>query len=224
MGPRWSDKERARYGLTSLVDYDNVLAQVGLSNSDVDHVVISHMHFDHIGGAVIERNGKLVPTFPKAVYHVQKGEWELAHHVNARGKASYRPDDFLPLKEHGQLDFMDGKTEIVPGVVVHVTGGHTSHHQIVAFESKGQKGIYFADILPTKSHISPPWVMGYDHFPLDTCDAKSKWLVQAAAEKWLVVFDHELEVPWGHISQGDNGKFDWAPLPADTLSAARSLV
>ncbi len=212
MGNRWSDREKERYEVESLLDPATMLSGAGLSNDDVDAVVISHLHFDHAGGATRQLDGKLVPTFPRARYFVQRGEWEFAHNANARARASYRPDDFEPLKEHGVLHLIDGDTEVVPGVHVHVTGGHTSHHQVVTFQSQGKTGIYFADILPTSSHVQPPWVMGYDHFPLTTCDVKSKWLAQAAREQWLVVFDHEPAVPWGHINLEPDGKFRFRAL------------
>lgn len=212
MGDRWSEKDKQRYEINSKVESSRVLAAAGLSNDDVDAVIISHLHFDHAGGATRMVDGKLQPTFPRAKYYVQQGEWNLAHHANARAKGSYRADDFVPLKEHGVLQIIDGDTEIVPGVWARVTGGHTSHHQVVTFESEGKKGVYFADIIPTKSHLPPPWVMGYDHFPLASCDIKSQWLTQAAAESWLVVFDHEMQVPWGYVKQTAEGKFDWLPL------------
>jgi len=103
---------------------------------------------------------------------------------------------------------------------VKVTGGHTSHHQVVYWESAGEKGVYFADIIPTKSHVTPPWVMGYDHFPLASCDIKSEWLSKAAAENWLVVFDHEPGIPWGKVSLSDKGRFDFATLDASSLEFA----
>lgn len=219
MGTRWDKKEAARYEVETLVDSANVLKPIGLTNEDVDAVVISHLHFDHAGGACRLSDGKLVPTFPNAKYYVQKGELDLANNVNARGKGSYRKDDFLPLIEHGVMSIIDGDTEIVPGVWAKVTGGHTSHHQVIYFQSEGNQGVYFADIIPTKSHLSPPWVMGYDHFPLDSCDVKSKWLTKAAKEKWLVVFDHEVGVPWGHVSLDEKGKFDFQALPATSLES-----
>lgn len=224
MGSRWSDRERQRYEVVPLVNHENCLESIGKSHNDVDAVIISHLHFDHAGGATIERDGKIVPAFPKAKYFVQKGEWDFAHNANSRAKASYRSDDFEPLLTHDVLELVDGHKEILPGVHVQVTGGHTSHHQVVTFESGGQKGVYFADIIPTASHLSPPWVMGYDHFPLTSCDVKTEYLTKAAEENWLVVFDHEVNVPWGHVTMSSPAKFEWRPLPADTLQSLQALV
>lgn len=216
MGNRWSDKERERFELRSLVDSANALKEVGLKNEDIDYVIISHLHFDHVGGAVLNVGGALCPAFPNARHIIQRGEWEAAHKANARARASYREDDFEPLAKAGLVDFVDGNCEILPGIEVKVSGGHTSHHQIVCFKSQGQTGVYFADIVPTRAHIQPPWVMGYDHFPLASCDVKSEYLSRAAREKWLVVFDHEIETPWGHVLLRDDGKFDWQSLDSST--------
>ena len=225
MGSRWTAKEIERYGLVPLVDDKEPLAPIEVKSEEIDAVIISHLHFDHAGGATCIRDGNLVPTFPNARYYVQKGEWEFAHKANSRARASYRADDFEPLYTAAQVVLMDGDGEVVPGVRVHRTGGHTSHHQIVSFESEGQKGAFFADIIPTKCHIPPPWVMGYDHFPLHSCDIKSDWLAKASAEQWLIVFDHEPGVPWGYVT-GENGKFEFEPLPEETLKyrAAMSAI
>ncbi len=217
MGDRWTEQEMQRYGHEPLTKTERVLESVGLKNEDVDAVIISHLHFDHVGGAVRKIDGKLVPTFPNAKYYIQKGEWEFSYKANARAKASYRPDDYEPLEAAGQVVLVDGDREVMPGVFVRVTGGHTSHHQVVYFESQGEKGVYFADIVPTKSHIQPAWVMGYDHFPLASYDIKSDWLGRAARENWLVVFDHEPGVPWGRLSINEKKRFEFQALSEDTL-------
>lgn len=216
MGDRWSDKERERYGLETLVNPEHALDQVGLKPQDIDFVIISHLHFDHAGGATISKDGSIVPTYPNAKYVVQRGEWDFAFKANARAKASYRPDDFVPLETHKQLLLVDGDYEVTPGVSVRLTGGHTSHHQVVCFESAGQKGVYFADIMPTRSHLSPPWVMGYDHYPLVSCDVKTEFLARAAAEDWLVVFDHEPGIPWGKVKVEGN-RFEFTAEAEETL-------
>lgn len=217
MGDRWTEQEMQRYGHEPLTKTERMLADVGLKNDDVDAVIISHLHFDHAGGAVRKVDGKLVPTFQNAKYYIQKGEWDFSYKANARAKASYRPDDYEPLEAAGQVVLVDGDHEVLPGVFVKVTGGHTSHHQVVYFESQGEKGVYFADIVPTKSHIQPAWVMGYDHFPLESCDIKSDWLGRAARENWLVVFDHEPGVPWGRLSINEKKRFEFQALSEDTL-------
>jgi glyoxylase-like metal-dependent hydrolase (beta-lactamase superfamily II) len=222
MGHRWDEKEKERYALEPLGEGSEPLKSVGLKARDIDAVIISHLHFDHAGGATYLKDGKIIPTFPKAKYYSQRGEWEFAHQANARARASYRPDDFEPLQQHGQLTLIDGDTEIVQGIWAKLTGGHTSHHQIVYFESEGQKGVFFADIMPTRSHVSPPWVMGYDHYPLHSCDLKSEWLAKAAKEKWLVVFDHEPGVPWGHITLDESKKYVFEPLAEESLRPTRT--
>ncbi|HEY9772425.1 MAG TPA: MBL fold metallo-hydrolase [Planktothrix sp.] len=216
MGDRWAEKDRERYEVRTFLTPEQVVTPLGLKPEDIDVVIISHLHFDHVGGAVRSIGGKLVPTYPRAKYYIQRGEWEFAYKANARAKASYRPDDFEPLKEHGVLELIDGDTEIVSGVWARVTGGHTSHHQIITFESQGQSGVYFADIMPMLPHLSPPWVMGYDHFPLDSCDVKHKWLSRAVEENWLIVFDHETGVPWGHVRISKD-RFEFVPLAESSL-------
>ena len=216
MGERWPERDRARYEINTLVSSEALLGELKLSYDDIDAVIISHLHFDHAGNATKLRDGKLVPTFPRAKYYIQRGEWEFAHNANARARASYRSEDFDPLQEHGVLQLIDGDTEVVPGVRACVTGGHTSHHQVVTFESRGNKGVYFADIIPTISHLPPPWVMGYDHYPLASCDRKQEWLSRAANENWLVVFDHEMSVPWGHVKLNEK-RFEFLPLAQETL-------
>jgi glyoxylase-like metal-dependent hydrolase (beta-lactamase superfamily II) len=224
MGDRWDERDRDRYELQSKVDSSNVLKDVGLTNDDVTIVIISHLHFDHAGGATRLVNGKVVPTFPKAKYYAQKGELEFAHNANARARASYRADDYEPLISAGQMHLIDGDTEIVPGIWARVSGGHTSHHQVIYFESGGEKGVYFADLIPTKSHVTPPWVMGYDHFPLESCEVKSKWLAEAVKDNWLVVFDHETGVPWGRVCVNEAKKFEFTALAEESLNYRKAVV
>ncbi|PWT96428.1 MAG: MBL fold metallo-hydrolase [Candidatus Melainabacteria bacterium] len=218
MGIRWSEKEKERYALKPLIDGEAPLRSLGLSNEDIDFVIISHLHFDHCGGAVRLENGSLVPTYPKAKYYIQKGEWDLAHNANPRAKGSYRLDDFEPLAKAGCLTLIEGDSQVVPGVAVKVSGGHTGHHQVVTFSSGGERGVYFADIVPTRFHLPPPWVMGYDHFPLASCQIKSVLLETAHEEGWLVVFDHEMGVPWGRLRAAADKRFEFLALPEETLS------
>ncbi len=217
MGPRWTTAESQRYQIKTLVNWENILAPIGLTHSDIDAVIISHLHFDHMGGAVSLIDNELKPSFPNAKYFIQAGEWQDAHSPNARAKASYRLDDFEPIKQYGLLELVNGECEIYPGIKLHLTGGHTKSHQVISFTSQGSTGIYLADIMPTANHVNPAWVMGYDHYPLTSCDYKNEILNKASQHNYLVVFDHEINTPWGHISLNDQKRFEFKPLDKSSL-------
>ena len=132
-------------------------------------------YFKLDGGAVeLHENGDLIPAFPNAKYFIQQKEWDFAVSSNERAKASYIPENFLPLEEHGHMVFLNGDQEILPGIYGEVTGGHTPHHQVIHLESEGKKACYIGDIIPTASHIKLPYIMGYDTNPLDTLASKKR--------------------------------------------------
>ena len=183
------------------------LAKEGLNPEDINYVVLSHLHFDHAGGATVRKNGELVPTYPNATYIVQEGMWHEAQEPNPRTKGSYMPDDFLPLQKSGHLKLIPGEYEITQGVRCVPTGGHVKHHQVLKFESKGQKGIYWADLLPTTAHIKPAWVMGYDLFPHEVAALKQKMLADAMREGWVNVFEHDPNIAMARILDDHKGGF-----------------
>ena len=156
-----------------------------------------------------------MPSFPCAKYVIQELEWYDATHPNERTRTSYIPDTFIPLKESGNLELIKGDVELLPGIRVHLTGGHTRGHQVVLLESNGERGstskcIYFADLIPTVSHIRVPYVMGYDLYPLETITEKKELLEIASAERWLVIFEHEPKIGIGYLDKKD-GKLVFVP-------------
>ena len=186
-----------RNGRTMLED---ALAEAGFSPDDVRIVISSHLHFDHAGGNTYrDAAGVVRPTFPKARYVIQRGEFEYATHTNERTAASYFPHNFVPVREAGLIDFADGEKEIVPGVRVIPTPGHVPFHQGVLIESEGERAFYLADLVPTQAHLPLPWIMGYDVEPLVTLETKRRILARAVAEGWLVVFEHDAGTPWGTV-------------------------
>ena len=179
---------------------EDAIREAGHSPADVGIVVSTHLHFDHAGGNTLrEPDGRIRPAFPGARYYVQKGEWEFAHIQNERIRASYMPDNYEPVQASGSWRFLEGPAEIVPGVEVIPTPGHTPHHQSVLIRSQGETACFLADLVPTTAHLPLPWIMGYDVEPLVTLETKREILARAAEEDWLLVFEHDPVVPWGRL-------------------------
>jgi glyoxylase-like metal-dependent hydrolase (beta-lactamase superfamily II) len=176
----------------------------GFSPEDVDVMIDSHLHFDHAGGNTFrDADGQIRLSFPNATYFAQRGEFEYAHFRNERTQASYIPHNFDPVQEAGRLELIDGEREIVPGVSVLRTPGHTPHHQSVLLSSEGQHACFLADLVPTSAHLPLPWIMGYDVEPLVTLESKRALLERARAEDWLLVFEHDPFVGWGRLAFED---------------------
>lgn len=168
------------------------LKHYGLTFNDINSVILTHLHFDHAGGATTLRNGKLVPTFPNAKYYLQNQNFETASKPNVREKASYFPANFQPLLEAKVLTLLEGATEnLLPGVSVMLSHGHTQGQQIVKVSDGQNTLLYCGDVVPTSSHVRIPWLMGYDLNPLLLMEEKSKYLGPAADEKWHLYFEHD---------------------------------
>jgi glyoxylase-like metal-dependent hydrolase (beta-lactamase superfamily II) len=165
----------------------------------VDVVVNTHLHFDHAGGNTRSVEGKVVPTFPKARYVVQLGEWEDATRPNERNRASYLEHNFVPVAEARQLDTVQGQAEVAPGVHVVPVGGHTAYHQMVIVEGGRQTLVIPTDLVPTASHLPLPYIMGYDLFPVGTLEAKRRVLKDAAERGSTLLFYHDANTPLGKI-------------------------
>lgn len=176
------------------------LAHLGVKPDDVNIVIDTHLHFDHAGGnTYLDDAGELRFTFPKAQYIVQRGEYEMATHTNERTAASYFERNYVPINEAGKFDLVEGVKEIVKGVTVMPTPGHTPHHQSVLLESGNERALFLGDVIPTHTHLPLPWIMGYDVEPLVTLESKRRLLHQAEAEAWTLIFEHDATVAWGQV-------------------------
>ena len=190
-------------GRTSLEDG---LAQIGVTPADISIVINTHLHFDHAGGnTYIDEAGNVEPSFPKARYIVKRGEYDYAMHPNERTAASYFERNFLPVVRDSKFEFVVREKEIVKGIRVVPTPGHTPFHQSVLIESEGERAFFLADMLPTAAHLPLPWIMGYDVEPLVTLETKRRILRQAEEEEWLLIFEHDAVVPWGRIEHDGKG-------------------
>ncbi|MGI9189575.1 MAG: MBL fold metallo-hydrolase [Longimicrobiaceae bacterium] len=180
------------------------IAAAGFAADDVDRVIDTHLHFDHAGGNTFrDEEGEVRLAFPRARYTVQRGEWEYAHWKNERIQASYLPHNFDPVEEAGRWDLVEGEAEILPGISVFPSPGHTPHHQSVLLRSEGETACFIGDLIPTMAHLPLPWIMGYDVEPLVTLASKRDFLRRAVDGDWLLVSVHDPDTPWGDAVQGE---------------------
>ena len=202
LGDKETEKFYAMYAADRSRTLDHALAEAGIAPEDIDIVLSSHLHFDHAGGFTKrDASGVIVPRFPNATYHIRRGEWNDARHPHERSRASYRPDNFMPLAEAGVIEFIEDDQHIMPGVRVQRTGGHTAHHQIIWIESGKECAVFLADLMPTSAHLPDPWIMGYDLYPMDTLFAKQAFARAVARKETLAFFEHDPVLPAAFITE-----------------------
>jgi glyoxylase-like metal-dependent hydrolase (beta-lactamase superfamily II) len=189
------------------------IRRAGYELGDVNHVLLSHLHFDHCGWNTREDGGKIVPTFPKATYWLQRGEVDHARLPNERDRASYFPENWEPLFEAGAAELFGDEAEPIPGVKAVRVPGHNADMCIVLLDGgEDARAVYWADLVPTAAHVPYPWIMGYDLYPLTTLDNKKLWLPKAAAGDWLCIFEHDPVTPLGRLVEEKPGRFRAVPV------------
>ncbi|HEY4955962.1 MAG TPA: MBL fold metallo-hydrolase [Gemmatimonadaceae bacterium] len=204
-GNKEDDKFKQIYGLDNegadgRTCLEDGLRAVGARPEDVAIVINTHLHFDHAGGNTWrDEAGTIKPSFSNARYFVKRGEYDYATHPNERTGASYFPRNFMPVVAEGMFEFVSREREIVKGIRVIPTPGHTPFHESVLIESGGERAFFLADMLPTHAHLPLPWIMGYDVEPLVTLETKRRILRRAEDEHWLLIFEHDATVPWGYV-------------------------
>ena len=207
LGDKMDAKQRDIYALDRRTHLDHALAEQGLSSDSIDFVLATHLHFDHFGGATAREGKRVVPRFDRARYFIRTAEWHDATHPHDRNRASYLPDDFVPLEEAGVVEFYQDDQAVKPGVRVMRTGGHTGQHQIVYIESAGKTAVFVADMIPTTAHIRDSWIMGYDLFPMETLAFKKQFIREAIDSEYLIFFEHDPAVTAGYIREKDGRRF-----------------
>lgn len=200
LGPKGEDI----FGIDHSVTLLESLRGHGIAPEDVDSVVNTHLHFDHCGWNTRRRSdGKPVPTFPRAHYYVQRGEYEHALQPTERDRASYLVENFKPLADSNQWVWLEGDKEIAPGVELIRVPGHTRDMQCVRLTAAGRTAVFFADLVPTTAHLPYAWIMGYDLYPLTTLEQKKRWIPEAVRNEWLCFFAHDPKVPAAHLRERD---------------------
>jgi len=206
LGTKFDEKLRSIYKVDmSGSDLVRSLAHHSVRPDQVTDVILTHLHFDHAGGATSVVEGRVVPTFPMATYWVQQRHWSAACAPTERDRASFFPEDFLPLREHGLLNFTDGEGEILSGISCRLVHGHTTALQCPLISDGKNAVFYCADLVPTVSHIALPWIMAYDLRPLVTLEEKRAILGTAADEGWIVCFEHDPGVAGARLERTEKG-------------------
>ena len=196
IGNKQSEKFFSYYYLHGDQALDSSLRKAGFNSDDITDVFLTHLHFDHCGGAIewnTERNGYR-PTFKNAVYWSNERHWKWATQPNSREKASFLSENILPIQESGQLKFVQRTSdmqEFIPGFDLIFVDGHTDSMMLPVLDYRGKKLVYLADLMPSTGHIPLAYVMGYDTRPLITLSEKEKFLHQAVEENFVLFFEHD---------------------------------
>jgi glyoxylase-like metal-dependent hydrolase (beta-lactamase superfamily II) len=192
MGDKQDAKFFSHYYLHGDDTLDKSLALHGFSKNDITDVFLTHLHFDHCGGSIVRAGDKLVPAFKNAVYWSNERHWKWATEPNDREKASFLPENILPIMESGQLKFIESSAAEFPDqLAVRQVFGHTEAMMLPQINYKGRTIIYMADLLPSAAHIPLPYVMAYDMFPLTTLNEKKSFLAEAQQNDYVLFFEHD---------------------------------
>ena len=206
------DKQDARflgfYHLHGEASLLGSIRQAGFSPDDVTDVLLTHLHFDHVGGAASTNadGTRFFPTFRNARYWSNQKHWQWAVQPNAREKASFLKENILPLQESGQLHWIEeNQPSPFAGVEFLFVNGHTEAMMLPKITYNGRTLVYMADLVPSAGHVPVPYVMGYDVRPLLTMDEKTRLLEQAAQENWILMFEHDPTVECATVHPTEKG-------------------
>ncbi|HKR58355.1 MAG TPA: MBL fold metallo-hydrolase [Pyrinomonadaceae bacterium] len=212
IGEKWSPKLSAMYGISRERSFaDSLQAKTGFGPGEISIVINTHLHFDHAGGnTILNESGEAVPAFPNARYFLSQAEYEHAEQPSERDRASYLPENWRPAYENGQVELKPADYEVVPGLRMETHPGHNRSMQCWRLDQGGQTLFGFADLVPMRAHVSLPWIMGYDLYPVETLESKRKLLPQAVKEGWQCFFYHDPEQPLCKLVE-ENGKLSAIP-------------
>ena len=205
MGNKQSEKFFSHYALWGNHDLDTSLKKAGFHRDDITDVVLTHLHFDHCGGAIRRnKNGSYEPAFRNARFWSHKDHWNWATNPNPREKASFLAENILPIEESGQLNLIEG--DAIPlGFDILLMNGHTEKQILPKIVYKDKTIVFAADLIPTVGHLPIPYVMGYDTRPLLTLEEKAAFLDLATKENYLLFLEHDAENELISLKQTDKG-------------------
>jgi glyoxylase-like metal-dependent hydrolase (beta-lactamase superfamily II) len=215
IGNKQDERFLSHYHLHGTDTLEGSLKKAGFSKDDVTDVVLTHLHFDHCGGAVVRNGDVLAPAFRQATYWSTEKHWHWAVEPNAREKASFLKENIIPLQQSGQLKFVEAPrhqnvdflptTPFTDALSMRFVHGHTESMMLPQITYKGRTIVYMADLLPSVAHIPLPYIMAYDMFPLTTLDEKTRFLKEALDNEYLLFFEHDPQHECCTLQQTDRG-------------------
>ncbi|MBI5289049.1 MAG: MBL fold metallo-hydrolase [Chloroflexi bacterium] len=189
------------------------LAAVGVAPEDVDVVINTHLHADHCGWNTKQTGDGWAPTFPRARYLVQRGEYDACMHPNERTRATYFAENVQPVADTGQLELIDGETNVTDEITIIPTHGHTRDHASVILSSGGESAVYIGDMIQHPVQLErAPWVSSFDIYPLEAMETKKAVVQRAIDERQLVVAVHCAFPGLGYMTETADGKRKWVPV------------
>jgi len=193
IGNKQDERFFSHYYLHGDATIDKSLAAKGFHRDDITDVFLTHLHFDHVGGAVKRDGDKLKPAFKNAFYWSNKDHWDWAVNPNEREKASFLKENILPIQDSGQLRFIDSNdgVQFSENFRVKFAHGHTEAMMLPLISYKGHEILYMADLLPSVGHLPMPYVMAYDMFPLKTLTEKKIILTEALEKQYILYLEHD---------------------------------
>ena len=193
IGSKFPEKYKKMYKIDQVTfNLNSSLKKFNLETKDITDVILTHLHFDHAGGATGIERGEHNLTFPNATYYVQKTNYEWAINPSDKDRGSYMKGDFVPIAEKGKLQLVEGRAEIFPQIEVFVSNGHTVGQQLVKLSTGKQTLVYCADLIPMVSHIKIPYITGFDIYPLKIIEEKKELLSMASSNGWIMFLGHDV--------------------------------
>ena len=215
IGNKQDEKFMSHYYLHGNDTLDKSLAKYGFGKDDITDVFLTHLHFDHCGGSIEKKADKLIPAFKNATYWSNENHWAWATNPNDREKASFLKENILPIKESGQLKFVETgnlddtsiplKIPFTENISIYLAEGHTSAMMLPQINYKNKTIVFMADLLPSAAHIPVPYIMAYDTRPLQTLKEKKEFLKEAVANDFILFFEHDPTIECCTLQQTEKG-------------------